>query len=515
MEMKLSNELICINEVIFDGALEQSVELDYLLPDYCECIFKILKCKIVPKITSERISNDKLIIDGCYDIKIFYVGEEGYHIRCITQKQSFCKSVELNKNAENGIATVYAKCNYVNCRAVNRRRIDIRGAIGIKATVTIEKNVDVISSAEGMGLQCCGKKITALDKKLCGYKDFTVEEELELSYGKPEIGEILDYRAFVRVTDCKVIANKVVAKGEASLHILYSSAESKTPEIMENTVAVSQLIDVPGITDDYNCFINFDIIDAMFTIIPDDDNGTKGINASLFFKVKCEANRNSESELIGDIYSTLYDIDTSAQGVKIEQLVRSVNESHICKITLPVMQNEVSCVYDISCEYIYESCKIENGSVYIVGNLLASALALDSDSMPIMLEKNTPCEIKLEAFVEPDGGSVTFSPYIAIESVSYNITAEREVEVRAEVAVCGCVFKNGEYKLIKEINIDETRKKEKDTSISLRLYFASENEDIWEIAKRYGTSMEAIMAENSLDERVVKEKCMLLVPIIS
>ena len=64
MELQLNRDSICINEIVFDGTLEQSIELDYLLPDYCQSIFKVLKCRITPKITSSRVQNGKLFLDG-------------------------------------------------------------------------------------------------------------------------------------------------------------------------------------------------------------------------------------------------------------------------------------------------------------------------------------------------------------------------------------------------------------------------------------------------------------------
>ena len=33
---------VCVDEIIFDGQTEQGVELDYVLPDYCPDIFKVL-----------------------------------------------------------------------------------------------------------------------------------------------------------------------------------------------------------------------------------------------------------------------------------------------------------------------------------------------------------------------------------------------------------------------------------------------------------------------------------------
>ena len=39
-------------------------------------------------------------------------------------------------------------------------------------------------------------------------------------------------------------------------------------------------------------------------------------------------------------------------------------------------------------------------------------------------------------------------------------------------------------------------------------------EDIWEIAKRYSTSVRSIMEENDLDEERLTKSGMLLIPIV-
>lgn len=482
------------------------------MPDYCECIFKILKCKIVPKITSERIVGGKLVIDGTADIKIFYVGEEKYHIRCINQRQSFCKSVDLDDNYDNGTVTAFVKCNYVNCRAVNQQRIDIRGTVGIKATVSIEKNVNVLSNAEGMGLQTCTKKLTTLDKKLSASKEFTVEEELELGYGKPEIGEILDYSAVSETTDCKIIANKAIAKGEISLHLLYCSSEDKTPEVMESTIAISQVIDISGITDDYSCSVIFDVIDASFELKQNNEGECRIICSEICIRAVASANRNTCASLINDAYSTCYELQTITEKVETQKLIDCICENHICKNTITIPQGELNCVYDISCDFINESCRIDNGAIIVTGSLCTSVLAMDCENMPVLLEKSTFCEVELN--VKPESENVIFSPSVSIVSVSYALTSEKEVEARAEIRVCGNLFKTVCFNAISGIEIDETCKKECDRSAALRLYFANEGEEIWEIAKRFNTSIEFIIEENNLSSNIVTEKCMLLIPIV-
>ena len=55
MDLILDHESFLSNEIAFDGSSEQSVELDYILPDYLPDIFRILKCSFYPKVISHSV----------------------------------------------------------------------------------------------------------------------------------------------------------------------------------------------------------------------------------------------------------------------------------------------------------------------------------------------------------------------------------------------------------------------------------------------------------------------------
>ena len=63
--------------------------------------------------------------------------------------------------------------------------------------------------------------------------------------------------------------------------------------------------------------------------------------------------------------------------------------------------------------------------------------------------------------------------------------------------------------------VDDSIKKERDGDYSIKLYYGAENEEIWDIAKRYSTSAAAVMEENELDGERLKNGAMLLISIIN
>lgn len=510
MELKLTHESICINEVVFDSTLDQPIELDYLLPDYCQSIFKVLKCKIMPKITSQRIANGKLIIDGIACIKVIYTSEECYKIKSITAKQVFTKSVDLKESYENGMTTVYCKCDYVNCRVVNQHRLDIRGAISIKSTICVCKKLDILSRAVGKGVQISNKKITALGQKLYVNKEFNIKEELELSYGKPSISELLNYEANAILSEYKIIQNKVILKGEIMLHVLYAGSEEQKPEIMDYNIPISQIVDIIGINEDYQCILHFDIISTEISLKNGNEDETKCFDAEFVIRATMEADKNDEAQLINDIYSTDYNLETDTNKIKLDELVTVISETCIAKSQIEIPQNDIVCVYDIMCEFINSTSKFNEDAIEITGYLNTSLLALDCDNMPVMIERSTACTMKLDC--KCCGENMRFCPNITVSGVSYNMINPECIEVRAEIKVCGNLYKCTYYSVVNSINIDESCKKTKNDDVAIRLYYAQKGEAIWDIAKTFNTDISTIMIENSIDLDIIQQEGMLLIP---
>ena len=77
----------------------------------------------------------------------------------------------------------------------------------------------------------------------------------------------------------------------------------------------------------------------------------------------------------------------------------------------------------------------------------------------------------------------------------------------------GKILSSKILKYISEIELLENNSDESD-NCALTVYFSDKNEKVWNIAKRYRTTVEAIMAENSLDSDVITEKKTLLIPSV-
>lgn len=513
-DLNLTKDIICINETILNTNSEQSVELDYLLPDYYPDIFKLLKTQITPRIESQKISGNKLYIDGNSSVKVFYLTDNKSDISFIEQHIPFSKTLELAAEIENPTIHITPKCYFVNSRAVSQRRIDIRGGLNFKIKVTAPKETTAICGGKGDGMQFHLAPYSICDDRKYASKQFTVTDEIELGHSKPAFSSILNYNCSIVSTDYKIVANKVVCKGEILLHILYKpTIENAIPETMDFTIPISQIVDMQGIKEEYNCNTKFNLVS--FNCAPKEHTGEENKILSCEFVINafCVADKNKEILLADDAFSNSFEITSDTKTLSTECYLNEIKKTSVIKHTLETnSDNNISGVYDAFCNISDCNAKYEESSFKIDGTMEATILCYNNENIPFVIEKTFPFNIPLD--ITENAENITFNPNAEVLDVSYSISSPNTLELRTQVNINAPLYKTIKTNIISDITIDKEQKKET-SPYALHLYYADKDESVWNIAKKFNTSMTAVMEENSLEDELLKEDTMLIIPVIN
>ena len=139
MDLKTNNKTIKLNDIIYDKKNEYGVDCEFTLPDYCPDIERILKCEITPRLTDFNVLSDTAQIEICAVIGVLYATSDstlfGYEM-----------PINISKNVNIGLVekevskSAVLSSEYVNCRAINKRKIDVHGSIC--AEIKISQNTD-------------------------------------------------------------------------------------------------------------------------------------------------------------------------------------------------------------------------------------------------------------------------------------------------------------------------------------------------------------------------------------
>lgn len=159
------------------------------------------------------------------------------------------------------------------------------------------------------------------------------------------------------------------------------------------------------------------------------------------------------------------------------------------------------------CSDLSKSVAQDSDGIIISGELTLHFLYTDAESQPCYAQRQTNYEYRRAV---RKCGDFKCSPCIEITAASA-ACASGSADVRVEMNISGCIFDSVRRKTVTSIECSDSDGK-KTGGAALTVYFADAGEEIWDIARRYNTTVEAVEQENGITGETVAQKCMLLIP---
>ena len=136
MELKVFRDSLSAMGSLCETKAELPVEAEILIPDYLPQVFKIIKCFVYLVPLQKQITAGRLTVDGYLRCVVYYQAEEDQSLCQTEQKLPFTRAMDLPEGDYSGYSVqVGGQLEYLNCRAVNQRRVDLRGAYALSARV--------------------------------------------------------------------------------------------------------------------------------------------------------------------------------------------------------------------------------------------------------------------------------------------------------------------------------------------------------------------------------------------
>jgi len=510
MNDKCLKTSVFVNDTVYCETTEQAVDIDFTLPDYCADISKIFKCQAVPRISSKGINGKTITLDGTVLLNLLYCDKDG--TLCSYEYQyPFSKNIEMPKEHSNINLCCRVNTEYINCRAVTGRKVDIHGAISIFVKVFKRKSTEIVSDIDDPAIEL-NKGIAPATVPM-GYaeKYVLVEEELSISQGQPSVKNLLrsDVKSCIRET--KIINDKAVVKGEITVCILYCPDREGNPQTVKTMIPFSQIIDVDGITETCNCETKSEVV--FFEVKPRvNSNGeTKMFCVTAKLLLTCTATCGNEVPVIYDAFSRKYRSEMSKNKVCFEKIILNLGETYNCKKAVE-LEMPVESILDLWCNVNSISTKFEDENMIISGVLITSIIAKSETNNSFYCEKSIDFEYKypLNNYLE----KAYCEPEIEILSSGYTLTSPENLELRVDLGINAAIYEKNEVSLVSDFSVDESTPAERKNRGAMVIYFPDAGEHVWDIARNYSASVEEIMKINELESDVIPEGKMILVPMI-
>ncbi len=508
MQAKIKKRPYEYFDPVFDGTYEVPIDTEYNLPDYCADIQKILKCRVLPEISSYFISEDTLSCEGAADIRVLYLDSKSDSIRCCEFTKEFSASIKMKASEEKAIACIKAAVAHCTCRAMSARKIDLHLTLSLQILAVAQKQEAITCELEEETVEKRSARVKASQAVNAVSHQFTLEDELTLKNGKPPIESILRKEVACRVSEFKTEDDRLTVNGTAELSFLYLSAiDGTTTERMSASIDFSQNIDCIGAKE--GCVCDIRITPGESTVQPKEDSVGECTGVHVVLKVFLVAflYEEKEIEVIDDAYSIRAPLDLKYRQTGITEIQSTLSEVLKKKCSLTVSDDEIQKVIDLWSEECDVQSYCDKGKLNYRVRCNLCMLYLGSQNRILYTEKSF--DFNFSTDLEESQAKKSETRFY-LDLWEYRISDKNTVEVSVETTVVSLLYTKSVIRYLESAQEAEGEKPyEKHSRLSV--YYASQGESLWDIAKSHRALLSDIRAQNDLLEDTIQASGPILI----
>lgn len=476
------------------------LEGDMIVPDSQPDLQKILACEGRVALTEQRSGEDRISFSGTLTVDAFYTAKNGerplYAMQTTLPIEDFIHMEGLGQDTE---VTLTAEPEHLDCRILNDRKLGIKAILGITAQAERERSMEILSNLSGEGIEALQGTLRMETETAAIADRFSVKEELILPMGQAEIGEIL--RESVTLTDRELrpMDGRILVRGNVQISILYTDIEGRLDSFTEK-IPFSGYLESETMDAGTNVSGTLAIESAKLTPQPDADGELRQLAADIVIGADLRGRRTEEKEILLDAYAPQGVVELQKEKISYPVTVASGKNQFTLKerITLENGEPPMLRVEDIRGEVrLAEAAALQN-AVEAEGVLTVSVLyhAAAEDEPIYMLKRGIPFTQRMEL----KGASAGEEAHVRLrlEDLDFQILSEREGELRAALTMESDVQRMEEAEVVTDAAWQEGSAPQPPLAGAI-IYMVQPGDSLWTIAKRYHTTIDAILAVNEIE----------------
>ncbi|MDR0531115.1 MAG: DUF3794 domain-containing protein [Oscillospiraceae bacterium] len=494
-------------ETIYDGKLEQAVDGDITLPEYCPDIIRILKCTVEPSIHSAQASGERVAVEGAARVHVLYAAEDGT-LQSFEQTYPFARTADI-PGAEGAAVRATVKTEYANARAVSPRRLDVHGLLSIALNVLRRREDAILTQVSGGGIQALGGTVNLSSLEALHGTTFQMNEVIEVEPNLPPVDQILSRQAVVIPTEMKAIKNKLLIKGNLEVRLTYSSRGAKEPITITHIMPLSQIIEAPGVSEQTANTLRLRVNSLDITPKPDTNGAARLLDIAARVAADVKGYAPVELPVVKDAYSTQGGIALDTRRLESRELAETFRDTFTAKEGFDFGSGGIQSVQLLTGDLLPPVVAVKDDGLHANGKIKLSIVYLDGAGQIASAEKELPYSFRRA--MKQGGKNLAADLDIDLLNLQETVSGDH-LDVRAELAATGETTAAAAHTVVNAVSANEEEALPKRSPLTI--YFASSGEPVWDIAKRYRTTVDAVRQENELASDTAAAGQMLLIPSV-
>lgn len=439
-------------------------------------------------------------ISGAIRASALYAPEDGSWPRVLESYMPF--SVRIDHPAASETMQLLGCCQVqqADARLVNSRKLLFRVNVGCSVQGFEKQTLTLCALKEQPETLRVKTQSYPLHLPLMtAEKPFAMTEEIELGAIEPEPEQIVCYETIPEVTDRKIVGARAVFKGFVHFRALYLTAEHAFAQI-ERRLPFSQYCELETDADEDSLTVRLCVTAAELETAA----GEKRLLLSLGLTAQCVVSGVRRAELIADAYA-----------------VGAVLEAEWS-------QPELCCILDVQqqTEQLRQQLPLTDAEEILSYTITTGTPRLMREAASI----TAAVPVYISVLYRSTAGAVSCAHQSAEASCSAALAQQVECSVSAALTDTGVMLVSGaaDVRVTVQFTLEFTAEQtlhmlcggtltpmeaDDDTRPAVILRLCPAGTALWELAKQYASTTDAIAGANNLSGDTVEEEKLLLIPM--
>lgn len=299
-----------------------TLDMDYNVPDVKPDIGRMIQNKGEVTVEEVRLNDGHAFVKGKLQADVLYVGEEDGRVYNLSAGLPVEETLNLDGIVNGDKLCLKWEIEDLSIHIIHSRKLNIRAVITFYASVDELTGIRLPVAADDENISVKKKQMCLLSLAVHKKDTLRLKEEIELVSNKPDIAELLWYTIEVRGLDLRPEEQKIKAKGELFIFVLYTGGdEGSTLQWLEHTIPFNGEVECTGCTSEMIPNLEASVISQSLEVRPDADGEERKLQADVVLELDMKLYREEEHDVIMDAYTPFRQYQPKGRTEMLESLL--------------------------------------------------------------------------------------------------------------------------------------------------------------------------------------------------
>lgn len=493
MQLDANKESICINQLVGQKSDILEVEGDVIVNDIKPDILNTISVNGNVCIYKKEIGDGKIKLDGAVNVDIIYLADdESGSVRSLNTSVDFTKSVDFTECKSGMDLDEMLSIKNIECKVINSRKLNVRAFLDLNVKIYSNDNIEIINDVNSIdGVQVLNNSLEINSLIGSGSARAFAKDTISID-NVDNLAEILKSDISIVNKDVKTSYNKILAKADLQVKIMYLTEDNRIRTVT-SIIPVMGFVDMPNVSDTNICNTKCKLKNV---ILRPNSVEEHSISAEIEVEIYCYVYEPKRINVIQDLYSPTSNVQFSKRNVTA--LVNTGNIDEVCNI-----QEQIS-IPEIENNQIYDVCVRPNIQKEDIGS---KKVTFEGEiELEFLFEATTSSGLASKIVKVPFNYSInndnineftTLDTNIEVKENNFVVLNDGAVDAKIELQFGLAISKNEKINVIDNIEVED---KKDCNGYSMVIYFVKPKDTLWEIAKKFDSTIEEIAKVNEIED---------------